>query len=74
MGDPAQMARPPRKPRKGDHVVMGPGDNQVQCRHCGDVLTVPMPIDVRVFCDLMKSYGKVHRNCPKPQEANHAAH
>jgi hypothetical protein len=35
------------------------------CFNCGTAQKIPMPIDMRLAADFMKSFAKIHKNCPK---------
>lgn len=46
---------------KADHVVMQ-GKGAI-CLHCGMTLTIPVPIEIPVFCAMADAFVKCHKNC-----------
>ena len=49
--------------KKHPHIVMH--DEKIVCLHCGQSLTIPVPIGINVFLAMSKAFGKDHKNCEK---------
>lgn len=71
--DPPTQLKP-RKPRKGDHVVMvmqntDPAERaaHLKCEHCGERFVIDKPLRVELFTGITQSFSKLHRDCkPAP--------
>lgn len=50
---------------KSDHIVMNAESGCLECKNCGDVYEVQMPVPLLIFIDIMKSYRKIHIRCKK---------
>lgn len=59
-----------RKPRRGAHVKAGQPQNGLgmKCEHCGEVLKLPSPMEIRVWSATAKAFAHLHENCPPPKE------
>lgn len=59
-----------RRPRKGDHVLVGYPKNGIgfRCEHCGTGQDMASPCDLKVWCAASKAFFEVHKNCPPPKE------
>jgi hypothetical protein len=66
-----------KRQRKGDWVVAGGKPGEIaHCTHCGDGLSVKMPIRVDLWVEITKAFVKIHKGCqpgtytePTPKDA-----
>jgi hypothetical protein len=58
-----------RKPNS-EHVRIV--DGKFKCLHCGEALTIPLPISVNMFVAMGKAFTKDHLYCKKiPSRPDH---
>ena len=53
---------------ESDWVFMGPGDNEVQCLHCGDRYKFNVPVGMDTFLGIIRGYDERHKLCEKPKD------
>lgn len=54
---------------RADHCVWDPAAGGLVCRHCHQMVTMTLPIDVRIAADLAESFTRNHRDCKKREDA-----
>ena len=60
---PGDDLRAPAGKRGAWWVVCGPGPNQVECLRCGDVRTLPLPLELKTFTRLLRDIERQHSRC-----------
>lgn len=51
-----------------EHVVAEEGGAKIRCAHCGEVLRLALPMNVRVWVAAGEAFVKVHRRCKPPRK------
>jgi len=48
---------------KAKWVVVDSIKNELRCKRCGDIQTIPLPIPIDIFVAMSKAFVKLHKHC-----------
>lgn len=54
--------------RQGDWIVAMNNGMQAKCLHCGESLSLKLPVAVEIWCAAMSAFCKIHKRCAVKKE------